>query len=348
MTETEVKDQEKTYLHCRKSYLKEETLWRKIVPETEKRWKRPTRFCRLKVNSKVNSLTNLSAVFLFEKRTQGQAPVEPFFLWAFNMFIPRSQIGKKHIHSTWLSILDFHRKVSFVNLLVSLNSMSFRSFRLFHYFLFTCVNNESYAVQSESFCHSKVAFVISKRAEVEGRAKFPSGACSSAGRATIESWSDREPERELSGAKAGDQGKWHSWTHLRSGCCYTLVLWKKTSLWRRNKNGRKSSWKVTKHRDPSMYTAYGPRGRYWNPASPVRLTWSQLDRSNFACARSAVTSLVPLERQETQPSFGTSLKKIGRSAWVHELRQVFSAFWGKLFGLLGKTGRNDPWAWRLV
>ena len=102
------------------------------------------------------------------------------------------------------------------------------------------------------------------------------------------------------------------------------------------------------HRDPSMYTAYGPRGRYWNPASPVRLTGSQLDRSNFACARSAVTSLVPLERKETQPFFGTSLKKIGESAWVHELRKVFSAFWGKLFGLLGKTARNDPWAWRLV
>ena len=98
----------------------------------------------------------------------------------------------------------------------------------------------------------------------------------------------------------------------------------------------------------SMYTAYGPRGRYWNPASPVRLTWSQLDRSNFACARSAVTSLVPLERKETQPFFGTSLKKIGESVWVHELRQVFSAFWWKLFGLLGKRGRNDPWAWRLV
>ena len=114
----------------------------------------------------------------------------------------------------------------------------------------------------------------------------------------------------------------------------------------------KTRWVTVKevliHRDPSMYTAYGPRGRYWNPASPVRLTWSQLDRSNFACARSAVTSLVPLERKETQPFFGTSLKKIGESAWVHELRKVFSAFWGKLFGLLGKTARNDPWAWRLV
>ena len=80
-----------------------------------------------------------------------------------------------------------------------------------------------------------------------------------------------------------------------------------------------------------MYTAYGPRGLYWNPASPLKLTWSELDRSNFACACSEVTSLVSLERKETQPFFGTSLKKIGESMSVHELRQVFSVFWGKLF-----------------
>ena len=98
------------------------------------------------------------------------------------------------------------------------------------------------------------------------------------------------------------------------------------------------------HRDPSMYTAYGPRGLYWNPASPLKLTWSELDRSNFACARSAVTSLVPLERKETQPFLGTSLKNISESVSVHELRQAGSVFWGKLFALLGETGRNNPWA----
>ena len=80
------------------------------------------------------------------------------------------------------------------------------------------------------------------------------------------------------------------------------------------------------------------------PASPVILTWSELDRSSFACACFPVTILVPLERKETQPSFGTSLKKIGESVSVHELRQVGSVFLGKLFALLGETVRNDRWA----
>ena len=103
------------------------------------------------------------------------------------------------------------------------------------------------------------------------------------------------------------------------------------------------------HRDPSMYTAYGPRGLYWNLGSPIKLTWSELDRSNFACARSAVTSLVPLERKETQPFFGTSLKKIGESVSVLELRQVFSVFWGRQGETThGHEGSFSTFPWRFL
>ena len=56
------------------------------------------------------------------------------------------------------------------------------------------------------------------------------------------------------------------------------------------------------------------------------------DRNNFACARSSVTSLVPLERKETQPFFGTSLKKS-----VKVCGYTSSA---KFFGLLGKIVRS--------
>ena len=42
--------------------------------------------------------------------------------------------------------------------------------------------------------------------------------------------------------------------------------------------------------------------------------------------------------------FGTCLEKIGESVSVQELRQVGSAFWGKLFALLEERGRNDPWS----
>ena len=70
---------------------------------------------------------------------------------------------------------------------------------------------------------------------------------------------------------------------------------------------------------------------------PLNLTLSELDRSNFACARSAVASLVPLERRETQPFFWYEFEKNGESVLVHELCQVGSVFWGKRFALLEET-----------
>ena len=88
----------------------------------------------------------------------------------------------------------------------------------------------------------------------------------------------------------------------------------------------------SRHRDPSMYTAYGPRGLYWNPASPVKLTWSELDRSNFACARSTVKSLVPLERKETQPFFV--------QVWKKSVKVCGYTSSAKFFGLLGKIVRS--------
>ena len=84
-----------------------------------------------------------------------------------------------------------------------------------------------------------------------------------------------------------------------------------------------------------MYTAFSLRGLYWNPASPVKLTWSELDRSNFACARSAVTSLVLLERKETraQPFFWYRFE---RNRW----KCVGSRAPPSRFGLLGKPFRS--------
>ena len=111
------------------------------------------------------------------------------------------------------------------------------------------------------------------------------------------------------------------------------------------------------HRDPSMYTAYGPRGLYWNPASPVKLTWSELDRSNFACARSAVTSLVPLERKETQPFFSTSLKNTTvkvcgytRSAkFFRPFGENCSVFWGRQGEMThGHEGSFSTFLWRFL
>ena len=58
------------------------------------------------------------------------------------------------------------------------------------------------------------------------------------------------------------------------------------------------------HRDPSMYAAYGPRGRYRNHAFPENLTWSSLDRSISAIARCTITCLVMSERRGVEPSFG--------------------------------------------
>ena len=45
------------------------------------------------------------------------------------------------------------------------------------------------------------------------------------------------------------------------------------------------------HRDPSMYAAYGPRGRYRNHAFPENWTWSSLDRSISEIARCTITCL---------------------------------------------------------
>ena len=87
----------------------------------------------------------------------------------------------------------------------------------------------------------------------------------------------------------------------------------------------------THHRDPLMYAAYGPRGRYRNHAFPENLTWSSLDRSFSAIARCTITCLVMSERRGVDPSFGLSLKKIGHSVSVHQLPKLSWIFWVKLW-----------------
>ena len=84
-----------------------------------------------------------------------------------------------------------------------------------------------------------------------------------------------------------------------------------------------------KHRDPSMYVAYGPRGRHRNQVVMENSTWSQLDRNTSAIARCTITSPVLSERRSFKPSFRSSLKKIGESVSVHQLAKISWIFWAK-------------------
>ena len=146
------------------------------------------------------------------------------------MFISCSQIGKRTLVQLGYLLSIFVGR--FLSSFFAFYLLRSPFVLLFCFsFNFYLSQNENKNVQSESFCHSKVVSLFSKPAEAQGRAKF------SFGSVLIRVWSNCEVSQSESWAET--EGKKRlSWVHFLSDCCCVLVLGIRTSIWRRNDNGR--------------------------------------------------------------------------------------------------------------
>ena len=101
------------------------------------------------------------------------------------------------------------------------------------------------------------------------------------------------------------------------------------------------------HRDPSLYTDYGPRGPYWNHAFPIKLAWSELDQSISALARSTVTITFRWKEERlSRLLVQVGQKSVKVCRYTSSSKSVRS-FKGKVQSFTVDS-RNDPWVWKLV